>query len=123
MECICIQDLVKHRQRCRYLIEGACTKEPNINDERLPCYGTPPLSEIEIHVTKKEPEKDPKSRYYDQGGLETLDIIKAKLTEEQYKGFLLGNCIKYSCRANWKEDFKRDVEKFTFYATELFNLL
>lgn len=34
--------------------------------------------------------KDLKSSYYDEGGIETLDIIKAKLSPEQYKGFLLG---------------------------------
>ncbi|MFW5908035.1 MAG: DUF3310 domain-containing protein, partial [Desulfosalsimonas sp.] len=55
--------------------------------------------------------KDPKSRYYNQGGLEVLDVIRAKLTPEQWRGYLLGNLIKYSCRANWKGDFKRDAEK------------
>jgi hypothetical protein len=60
--------------------------------------------------------KDPKSRYYDAGGIEVLDIIKAKLTPEQFKGYLLGNLIKYSCRANWKGDFMRDIEKMGFYA-------
>jgi hypothetical protein len=60
-------------------------------------------------------QKDPKSRHYDHGGIETLDIIKAKLTPEQYKGFLLGNIIKYSCRANFKQQFVRDIEKAGFY--------
>lgn len=60
--------------------------------------------------------KDPKSTYYDAGGIETLDIIKAKLTSEQYKGFLLGNAIKYSCRGNFKGDPKRDAEKSAFYS-------
>ncbi|MGM0377049.1 MAG: DUF3310 domain-containing protein [Bacteroidota bacterium] len=63
--------------------------------------------------------KDPKSRYYDQGGLEVLDIIQAKLTPEQWKGYLLGNLIKYTCRANWKGDFERDAEKIEFYGNYL----
>lgn len=62
-----------------------------------------------------ETQRDPKSRHYDQGGIEALDIIKAKLTQEQYKGFLLGNVIKYSCRANFKGQFERDMEKASFY--------
>lgn len=62
--------------------------------------------------------KDPKSTYYDAGGIETLDIIRAKLTPEQYKGFLLGNAIKYSCRGNFKGDPKRDAEKSAFYAEQ-----
>lgn len=39
--------------------------------------------------------KDVKSSYYDAGGIETLDVIKAKLTPEQYQGYLQGNAIKY----------------------------
>lgn len=58
---------------------------------------------------------DPKSRHYDAGGIEVQEIIKAKLTHEQYLGWCLGNIIKYSCRANFKHDFTRDIEKVGFY--------
>lgn len=63
--------------------------------------------------------KDSKSSYYDAGGLSTLDVIRAKLTEEQYVGFLLGNIIKYACRLNFKENPERDAEKIIVYATNL----
>ena len=59
---------------------------------------------------------DEKSTYYDQGGYETIDIIKAKLTPEQFKGYLLGNLIKYSCRLNWKGMPERDAEKIDVYS-------
>ena len=63
---------------------------------------------------------DPKSTYYDAGGIETMDIIRAKLTPEQFKGFLLGNSLKYLCRVNFKhsgwEQKRRDFEKAKFYA-------
>lgn len=55
--------------------------------------------------------KDEKSNYYDAGKIETIDIIKAKLTPEQYAGYLLGNVIKYACRLNFKGDAVRDSEK------------
>lgn len=58
---------------------------------------------------------DPSSRYYDAGGFEVQEIIRAKLTPEQYQGFCLGNIIKYSCRANFKGNFERDLEKVGFY--------
>ena len=58
---------------------------------------------------------DPKSSYYDAGYISTMDVIKAKLTDEQFKGFLLGNQIKYSCRLNYKGDPKRDAEKAANY--------
>ena len=63
--------------------------------------------------------KDPKSSHYDAGGIETLDIIKAKLTPEQYQGWLLGNCIKYSTRLNHKSTAQRDTEKLSFYSQQL----
>lgn len=63
--------------------------------------------------------KAPKSTYYDAGGIETLDVIKAKLTPEQYRGYLLGNTIKYACRLNFKGSAERDAEKLAVYAGEL----
>ena len=59
---------------------------------------------------------DPKSTYYDRGGIETIKIIKAKLTREQFKGYLLGNCIKYSCRLNFKDLPERDAQKIRIYS-------
>lgn len=61
-------------------------------------------------------DKDPQSRHYDAGGIETLEIVRAKLTPEQFKGFLLGNIIKYSCRLNFKDQAVRDNEKIGFYS-------
>lgn len=60
--------------------------------------------------------KPTRSDYYDAGGISTLEIIKAKLSPEQYKGFILGNIIKYSCRANFKGQFVEDIEKAFVYA-------
>lgn len=63
--------------------------------------------------------RDNKSTYYDEGGIETLDVIKAKLTPEQYEGYLLGNAIKYACRLNFKGVKERDLEKLKNYSTWL----
>lgn len=60
---------------------------------------------------------DEKASYYDAGGIEVIDIIKAKLSKEGFKGYLQGNLIKYSCRAGHKPNcFNRDVEKITTYS-------
>lgn len=69
---------------------------------------------------KEEP--DSKALYYDAGGISTLDIIQAKLTGEQYRGFILGNTIKYACRVNHKSDAVRDIEKLNVYAQLLATL-
>ena len=59
---------------------------------------------------------DEKARYYDEGGIEVLDIIKAKMTAEQYRGFLLVNIIKYSCRLNHKGCESSDARKISVYS-------
>jgi hypothetical protein len=73
------------------------------------------MSKDKAIVENLKTTADPKSSYYDAGGIETIEIMKAKLTPDQYKGFLLGNIIKYSTRANFKESFFRDVEKVGVY--------
>ncbi len=62
--------------------------------------------------------KDKKSSYYDAGGIEVIDVIKAKLTREQYRGYLLGNALKYSMRMMHKtpENPLRDAEKAANYS-------
>jgi len=60
---------------------------------------------------------DPKAEYYSAGGIETIDIIRAKLTPEQLTGWLLGNLLKYAGRMNFKnDDPRRDAEKAEMYA-------
>lgn len=61
---------------------------------------------------------DPHATYYDAGGIETIDVIKAKLTPEQFIGYCLGNVIKYSGRLNHKtpKDRLRDAQKTAMYA-------
>lgn len=59
---------------------------------------------------------DPNSTHYDAGGIETIDVIKAKLTPEQFRGYCLGNVIKYGCRLNHKGSAERDAEKLSIYA-------
>jgi len=63
--------------------------------------------------------RDDKSEYYDAGGIEVLDIVKAKLDTVQYQGYLLGNALKYLLRSNFKQDSKRDIEKASNYLTFL----
>ena len=58
---------------------------------------------------------DKKAEYYDVGGIEAIDVVKAKLTPEQYKGFMLGSSIVYLLRANHKGDFGGDIRKARIY--------
>ena len=51
--------------------------------------------------------------------VEAIDIIRASLTPEQFKGYLLGNFLKYRLRAGDKGDLNRDIEKSNWYKREL----
>jgi len=41
------------------------------------------------------------SDHYREGGIEVLDVMEAKMTEEQLDGFYLGCAIKYLLRLNF----------------------
>ena len=55
--------------------------------------------------------------HYTKGGIETIDYIKAKLSPEEYRGYLRGNLLKYASRMGAKgED---DAGKAAWYAQRL----
>lgn len=57
--------------------------------------------------------------HYTVGGYEALDVIKAKLTPEEFIGYCKGNILKYLMRANYKGFHDTDCGKATYYATEM----
>ena len=57
--------------------------------------------------------------HYMVGGFEAIDVIKAKLTPEEYRGYLKGNALKYLMRANYKLDHDKDCAKAEYYTTKL----
>ena len=57
-----------------------------------------------------------KNSYYAANDIVVIDVIKAKLTPEQYEGFLLGSVIKYSLRLNFKNQRVSDAAKLAEYA-------
>lgn len=55
--------------------------------------------------------------HYTKGGIETIDYIQAKLSPEEYRGYLRGNLLKYASRMGAKgED---DAGKAAWYAQRL----
>ena len=49
--------------------------------------------------------------HYQLDGMEAIDIIKAALTPEEYRGYLKGNALKYMLREPFKGNSKQDVAK------------
>jgi len=50
---------------------------------------------------------------------ETIKVLKAWLSPEEFRGFLMGNCIKYQSRLGKKGSRAEDAGKAAFYATAL----
>lgn len=57
--------------------------------------------------------------HYTAGGIETIDYLRAKLTPEELRGFLLGNALKYLSRAGRKGDALTDYRKADWYVKTL----
>jgi len=53
--------------------------------------------------------------HYSAGGLEVIAILKAKLSPEEFRGFLVGNTLKYIFRHEHKGKPKDDLLKAQTY--------
>lgn len=60
--------------------------------------------------------------HYTSGGIETIDYMRAKMTDEQFEGYLLGNILKYTSRYRQKNGVQ-DVRKAEQYIKRLINHL
>ena len=77
---------------------------------------------MEELVAKRKARHDPVNNpkhYAIAPNIEAIDIIKASLTPEQFKGYLLGNFLKYRLRAGDKGDLQQDIDKSNWYRERL----
>lgn len=75
---------------------------------------------MEYYEPKREvPEEDKVNhpKHYNMFCTEVIDVIKSCLTEEEFKGYLKGNMLKYRMRAGFKNKDKReeDLDKSNWY--------
>ena len=61
------------------------------------------------------------NHYQLMGGIELIEIIARSMTKEQWKGFCLGNMLKYRIRAGKKGCLQQDIDKANFYG-ELYEM-
>ena len=78
-------------------------------------------SNAPLPITMAEPKIDVVNSppHYKVGGIEVIDFIKAKLTPEEFRGYLKGNVLKYTSRAGYKDDAAQDIGKLVWYASKL----
>lgn len=59
--------------------------------------------------------------HYTHGGIETIDYLKAKMSKEQFIGFLIGNILKYVSRFPFKNGLE-DLKKAQWYLDKLISI-
>jgi hypothetical protein len=72
-------------------------------------------------VVQPDPVNHP--AHYTHGGIETIDFIQAKLTPEEFRGYLKGNILKYGSRIGHKENDMQDAGKLAWYTAKLRTVL
>jgi hypothetical protein len=61
-------------------------------------------------------------QHYTQGGIETIDYLQAKLSHDEFVGYLKGNILKYVSRANMKNGAE-DYKKAQWYVNKLVEVI
>lgn len=56
--------------------------------------------------------------HYREGVIECIDAIRAALTEDEFRGYLKGNIVKYCWRERHKNGLQ-DIQKLGWYGREL----
>lgn len=59
--------------------------------------------------------------HYQQGGIETIDFMQAKLSPEEFRGYLKANILKYVTREGMKNGLE-DLQKAQWYLDRLIAL-
>jgi hypothetical protein len=107
-------------------IRTDCTTHLEVQDKMIKDYGYTwqEITEAKVAMESNEPNYwlDKSSidmvnspPHYLTGGIETIDYIKAKLTAEEFKGYLRGNVLKYASRKKGGDD----MGKAAWYAKRL----
>lgn len=77
-----------------------------------------PFNENNNKQDLKNEEKVNHPSHYNQGKVETIDILKEFLTTKEFEGFLKGNILKYLHRYHFKNGIE-DLNKASWYLDKL----
>ena len=67
----------------------------------------------------EEFDKIQKPFHYNQGSIETIDLIQGSVSSKEFEGYLKGNIIKYLSRYNYKDAPLDDLHKAEWYLEHL----
>ena len=73
----------------------------------------PTEQDSSTQVAQKDAVINP--NHYDMMGANTIEILAAAMTEAEWRGFCLGNTLKYRIRAGKKDNLQQDIDKANNY--------
>ena len=59
--------------------------------------------------------------HYNTGSIECITAIEASMSQEEFCGYLKGNCLKYLWRYRYKGKPLEDLKKAQWYLNKLIN--
>jgi len=74
------------------------------------------LSKLSI---RKTPDPVEQPDHYNNGAIEAIEAIKASMPEQEFKGYLKGNALKYLWRYDYKGKPVEDLRKCRWYIERL----
>jgi hypothetical protein len=90
------------------------------NCNHLEAYYTKVI-EFKVNINEMNIEENKHHQLWE--GVQSLDVMKQVLTDEEYKGFLKGNILKYQLRLGKKDDTTKEIKKINDYSKELNKML
>ena len=78
---------------------------------------------MEIHEDLEDEINNP--AHYNTGSMETIDLIREGMSDDEFLGYLKGNILKYVCRYlhKNKEDPVKDLMKARWYIEKLISIM
>ena len=112
---------VQHRSRLKArTVKAAWRARKKAQASKLMKQGFPGTSSTDLPKTE-DLVNNP--THYTFGGIETIKFIEAKLSPEEFRGYLKGNVLKYGSRIGHKGDVKVDAGKLAWYSSHLKKVL
>jgi len=94
---------------------GVFSIKEYVREDKVVSNIDPEQPELDEPYNKREDAVNEPNHYKLFGMVEVIDMIKTLLTEEEFRGYLKGNCLKYRLRAGKKDNVGQDIAKAMRY--------
>jgi len=75
-----------------------------------------PLTTITLDIQKDEVNSPP---HYQHGNLETIEVIKGMMTQDEFLAYCAGSVTKYVSRYRYKNNPSKDLDKASWFLNRL----